>query len=221
MSTFPDPFIRHLGLQPYGEVWRDMKRFTDERNENTADEFWLVTHPPVFTLGQAGKEEHLVEPGNIPVIKSDRGGQVTYHGPGQPIIYLLLNLRRLKMGVRELVSAIEHSIIELLGSYQITATARKDAPGVYVAESKIASLGLRVRKSCSYHGLSFNLNMDLEPYSRINVCGYPGLRVTQLADLIELPPEEKLIFNQLINCLIHQLGYTARLNQSRVAFDGK
>jgi len=185
-----------------------MMRFTNERDETTGDEFWLVTHTPVFTLGQAGKEEHLLEPGTIPVIKSDRGGQVTYHGPGQPIIYLLLDLRRLKIGVRDLVSVIENSIIQLLDSYQIAARARQDAPGVYVGSSKIASLGLRVRKGCSYHGLSFNWSMDLEPYRRINVCGYPGLAVTQLADLVGQTPDEQQVFEQLVNCLIEQLGYT-------------
>jgi len=208
MATLALPRIHQLGLQPYEKVWADMMRFTNERDETTGDEFWLVTHTPVFTLGQAGKEEHLLEPGTIPVIKSDRGGQVTYHGPGQPIIYLLLDLRRLKIGVRDLVSVIENSIIQLLDSYQIAARARQDAPGVYVGSSKIASLGLRVRKGCSYHGLSFNWSMDLEPYRRINVCGYPGLAVTQLADLVGQTPDEQQVFEQLVNCLIEQLGYT-------------
>lgn len=207
------PLVRHLGIRPYEQVWSEMRRFTDERPKSAPDELWVVQHPPVFTLGQAGKEEHLVAPGDIPVIKSDRGGQVTYHGPGQLIIYLLLDLRRLKMGVRDLVTAIEKSIVKLLGDYDIAAAARTDAPGVYVNDNKIASLGLRVRRGCSYHGLSFNMDMDLEPFRRINVCGYPGLAVTQLADLLEPPPQEQLIVEQLVNYLIEQLGYTEVENQ--------
>ncbi len=200
--------LRYLGLKPYEAVWSEMRQFTDARDENTKDEIWVVQHHPVFTQGQAGKEEHLISPGQIPVIKSDRGGQVTYHGPGQIIIYLMLDLRRLKIGVRGLVTVIEESIIEYLAQRQIKATARKDAPGVYVGDKKIASLGLRIRKGCSYHGLSFNLNMDLEPYSRINVCGYSGLGVTQLQDLLEQAPEEQLVIDKLVGGLIKRLGYT-------------
>ena len=185
-----------------------MKQFTDARDENAQDEIWVVQHHPVFTQGQAGKEEHLLSPGQIPVIKSDRGGQVTYHGPGQIIIYLMLDLRRLKIGVRGLVTVIEESVIEYLAQFQIKAEAKKGAPGVYVGDKKIASLGLRVRKGCSYHGLSFNFNMDLEPYSRINVCGYPGLGVTQLQDLLEQAPEEQLVIDKLVGGLIKRLGYT-------------
>lgn len=185
-----------------------MKAFTDQRSSDAGDELWIVNHPPVFTLGQAGREEHLIAPGDIPVVKSDRGGQVTYHGPGQLVIYLLLNLRRLKLGVRDLVNLVENSVIQLLAYYDIESSAKRDAPGVYVGDAKIASLGLRVRKGCSYHGLSFNLNMDLEPFNRINVCGYQGLSVVQLADLLPQPPDEEEVTARLVDCLAQQLEYT-------------
>jgi len=160
-----------------------MQAFTDARDEGTRDEFWLVEHPPVFTLGQAGREEHLLDPGAIPVIRTDRGGQVTYHGPGQLVAYVLVDLRRLGLGVRQLVTRIEQSVIALLAGYGVQGRARPDAPGVYVGERKIASLGLRVRRGCSFHGVSLNVDMDLSPFSRINPCGHPGLEVTQLAIL--------------------------------------
>jgi lipoyl(octanoyl) transferase len=175
--------VRELGLQPYQQVWQDMQTFTDQRSASTPDELWLVQHPPVYTLGKNARAEHVLDPGDIPVVKSDRGGQVTYHGPGQLVVYTLLDLNRMKIGVRELVSRIENSVIELLGEYGVRANARKDAPGVYVDDRKIAALGLRVRKGCSFHGLAFNVDMDLEPFSRINPCGYQGLEVTQLSDL--------------------------------------
>ena len=175
--------VRRLGLQPYYEVWRDMQRFTDRRTPATDDELWLLQHPPVYTLGKNGRPEHVLDPGDIPVIHSDRGGQVTYHGPGQLIVYTLLDLNRRGMGVRELVTRIENGVIELLGDYDIAANARKDAPGVYVAGRKIAALGLRVRRGCSFHGLALNVDMDLEPFARINPCGYEGLEVTQLSEL--------------------------------------
>jgi lipoyl(octanoyl) transferase len=159
-----------------------MQAFTDRRNPATPDEIWLLEHPPVFTLGQAGRPEHLLDPGEIPVLQVDRGGQVTYHGPGQLVLYLLLDLRRRRLGVRQLVSLMEQAVVGLLGSYGIGASARRDAPGVYVEARKIASLGLRVRHGCSFHGLSLNVNMDLAPFQRINPCGYPGLEVTQLVD---------------------------------------
>jgi lipoyl(octanoyl) transferase len=159
-----------------------MQEYTNRRDESSPDELWLLEHRPVFTLGQAGKSEHLLDPGNIPVIKTDRGGQVTYHGPGQLIAYLLLDLRRAHMGVRTLVSGLEEAVISLLAEYGIAAAARRDAPGVYIDASKVASLGLRVRRGCSFHGLSLNVDMDLSPFKRINPCGYPGLEVTQLAD---------------------------------------
>ena len=175
--------VRRLGRRDYEPVWRRMQAFTDARDEGTRDEFWLVEHPAVFTLGQAGREEHLLDPGAIPVIRTDRGGQVTYHGPGQLVAYVLVDLRRLGLGVRQLVTRIEQSVIALLAGYGVQGRARPDAPGVYVGERKIASLGLRVRRGCSFHGVSLNVDMDLSPFSRINPCGHPGLEVTQLAIL--------------------------------------
>ena len=179
--------VRELGLQPYDQVWRYMQTFTDQRTASTPDEMWSLQHPPVYTLGKNGKTEHILDPGDIPVIKTDRGGQVTYHGPGQLVVYTLLDLSRMKMGVRALVTRIENSVIELLAEFDVHANARRDAPGVYVEDRKIAALGLRVRKGCSYHGLAFNVRMDLGPYSRINPCGYQGLEVTQLSDLANVP----------------------------------
>jgi lipoyl(octanoyl) transferase len=177
--------VRELGLQPYQQVWQDMRQFTDQRCDATPDELWLLQHPPVYTLGKNGRPEHILDPRHIPVIQSDRGGQVTYHGPGQIVVYTLLDLNRLRIGVRELVTRIENSIIELLDDYAISAHARKDAPGVYVDGRKIAALGLRVRKGRSFHGLALNVDMDLEPFSRINPCGFPNLQVTQLAALVD------------------------------------
>lgn len=170
-------------MEAYEPVWQRMRNFTDTRTSKTADQFWIVEHPSVFTLGQAGKPEHILNPGNIPIIKTDRGGQVTYHGPGQLIIYLLVDLRRRKLGVRQLVDIIEQAIIKTLSDYNIQAKTRSNAPGVYVDNAKIAALGLRIRKGCSYHGLSLNVDMDLEPFSRINPCGFPNLAVTQLSEL--------------------------------------
>jgi len=175
--------IRQLNTMDYSQVWHAMKRFTDNRDETIADELWLVEHPAVFTQGQAGKAEHLLVPGDIEVVKVDRGGQVTYHGPGQQVIYFMINLRRKKIGVRQLVTLIENSIVAALADYNITAYAKADAPGVYVDEKKVASLGLRVRKGCSFHGLAINVNMDLSPFLRINPCGYAGLEMVQTADL--------------------------------------
>jgi lipoyl(octanoyl) transferase len=179
-----DPIVvRHLGLRDYLPTWQAMRSFTDERTPDTPSELWLLEHPPVFTLGQAGRPEHVLDAGDIPVVRSDRGGQVTYHGPGQLVVYLLLDLRRAGKGIRELVSLLECVVVDLLAAYGTTAAARRDAPGVYVAGRKIASLGLRVRRGCSYHGLALNVDMDLEPFGRINPCGHPGLKVTQLRDL--------------------------------------
>lgn len=175
--------LRDLGRQPYEPVWRAMQRFTDARGESTVDELWLVEHDPVFTLGQAGKAEHVLAPGDIPVLHVDRGGQVTYHGPGQIVAYPLLDLRRLGIGVREYVCRIEQAIIDTLEEWNIGAERREGAPGVYVAGAKVASLGIRVRRGCTFHGLAFNVAMDLEPFHRINPCGYQGLRVTSVADL--------------------------------------
>lgn len=161
-----------------------MRDFTDSRNKETADEFWFLQHPPVYTLGKNAKAEHVLDADDIPVINVDRGGQVTYHGPGQVVVYTLLDLNRQKTGVRELVTIIENSIIDLLAGYGVESSARPDAPGVYVNNAKIAALGLRVRKGCSFHGLALNVDMDLEPFSRINPCGYEGLEVTQLSNFV-------------------------------------
>ena len=196
--------VRELGLQPYQKVWQDMQAFTDRRSASTPDELWLVQHPPVYTLGKNAKAEHVLDPGDIPVVKSDRGGQVTYHGPGQLVGYVLLDLNRKKIGVRELVTRIENSVIELLGEYGIRANARKDAPGVYVDDRKIAALGLRVRRGCSFHGLAFNVDMDLEPFSRINPCGYRGLEVTQLSDLVAVA-DLAAVAGELVSHLRRQL----------------
>ena len=182
-AALPPAQLRDLGRQPYEPVWRAMQAFTDARDEATPDELWLVEHEPVFTLGQAGKPEHVLAPGEIPVIHVDRGGQVTYHGPGQIVLYPLLDLRRLKLGVREYVCRIEQSIIDTLGDWNIEAIRREGAPGVYVAGAKIAALGIRVRRGCTFHGLAFNIAMDLSPFLRINPCGYEGLRVTSMVDL--------------------------------------
>lgn len=172
--------IRNLGLQPYEPVSRAMHDFTDTRDDTTPDEIWLVEHYPIFTQGQAGKAEHLLAPGDIPVVQSDRGGQVTYHGPGQQVMYVLINLKRRKAGVRELVTLLENTVINTLAKLGITALARADAPGVYVDGDKICSLGLRIRKGCSFHGLALNIDMDLAPFMRINPCGYAGLKMTQV-----------------------------------------
>jgi len=194
-------------LLPYEQVWQQMKAFTETRTQHTPDEIWLLQHEPVFTLGQAGKTEHLLAPGDIPVIKSDRGGQVTYHGPGQLIAYLMINLRRRDLGVRRLVTQIEQALIGLLEELGIEAQVRDKAPGVYVKNHKIASLGLRVRKNCTFHGLSLNMTMDLTPFSRINVCGYEGLQVTQLSNLLA-DVNETRVSEMLIKHLKNQLGYS-------------
>lgn len=175
--------VRVLGSQDYVPVWQQMQAFTQSRVDSTPDELWLVEHSPVFTLGRNGKMEHVLAPGTIPVLPIDRGGQVTYHGPGQLVVYLLLDIRRKALGVRELVMQIEQSVIDLLANHGVTAAGDRDAPGVYVDGRKIAALGLRVAKGCTYHGLSLNVDMDLEPFQRINPCGYAGLQVTQCKDL--------------------------------------
>ncbi len=180
----PRPLIKTLGVVDYLPTFEAMKTFTDSRTPETPDELWLLQHSRVFTQGQAGKAEHVLAPGDIPVVQVDRGGQVTYHGPGQWILYLLVDLRRRSLGVRDLVSLIENSIVSLLAAHGIEAVADPGAPGVYVGGEKIASLGLRVRKGCSYHGLSLNVDMDLEPFGRINPCGYEGLQVTSMAQLL-------------------------------------
>lgn len=199
--------VRDLGILPYEPTWQHMQAFTNERDEQAVDEIWSLQHEPVFTQGQAGKEEHLLGTGDIPVVQVDRGGQVTYHGPGQAIIYLLLNLKRKKLGVRELVSIMEESVVAALADYQIEAYAKPDAPGVYVAERKIASLGLRVRRGCSFHGLALNLDMDMEPFLRINPCGYAGMEMTQLG-MLTADLDQAEATQRLLDHLITKLGYT-------------
>ncbi|MBW0148768.1 lipoyl(octanoyl) transferase LipB [Marinobacter arenosus] len=177
-----DLIVRSLGQQPYTETWEAMKSFTAERDDAVTDELWCLEHPRVYTQGQAGKAEHILAPGDIPVIQVDRGGQVTYHGPGQLVVYLLIDLSRRKFGVRALVDQIEQGIVRTLAELDINAAPRPDAPGVYVGESKIASLGLRVRRGCSFHGLALNVAMDMEPFRRINPCGYAGMPMSQVSD---------------------------------------
>jgi len=200
--------VRHLGLADYETVWSAMRDFTDSRGADTLDEIWFLQHPRVFTQGQAGKAEHVLAPGDIPVIQVDRGGQVTYHGPGQIVGYLLIDLRRRKLGVRELVTAIENSLVQLLAKYGVAAAARPDAPGVYLPSgAKIAALGLRVRRGCTFHGLSLNVDMDLEPFARINPCGFSGLQVAQMRDLIADVPALETLEEQLRAELCAQLDY--------------
>ena len=183
--------VKRLGQVDYAPTFQAMQDFTATRTTETPDEIWIVEHPPVYTLGQAGKPEHILRDVGIPIVKIDRGGQVTYHGPGQVVIYLLLDLARLKIKVRELVTAIEQAVIDLLASYGVTAERRAGAPGVYVGDAKVAALGLRIRNGCSYHGLSLNVDMDLYPFTAINPCGYAGLKVIQTKDLnIPLTPQE-------------------------------
>jgi lipoyl(octanoyl) transferase len=182
IAAAPALSVRNRGLADYTTIWREMQAYTAARTVESPDELWLLQHPPVFTLGRKGKMEHVLDTGRIPLIHVDRGGQVTYHGPGQLIAYLLLDLTRRRLGVQALVRLLEQAVIELLADYAIRAERREGAPGVYVDGHKIAALGLRVRRGCSYHGLSLNINMDLAPFMMINPCGYAGLKVTQLAD---------------------------------------
>jgi lipoyl(octanoyl) transferase len=179
----PTPLIRRLGLVEYEPTWRAMQRFTDERDATTPDEIWFLEHPQVFTLGMNASREHVLAPGDIPVVQIDRGGQVTYHGPGQLVVYPLIDLRRAGLGVRDLVTALERSVIGLAAEYGVVAEARRNAPGVYVEGRKLASVGIRIRRGASYHGLAMNVSLDLEPFGRINPCGYQGLQMTQLADI--------------------------------------
>jgi lipoyl(octanoyl) transferase len=202
--------LRTLGLEPYESVWHRMRDFTNQRNTDTLDECWLLEHIPVFTQGQAGKAEHLLDPGDIPVIYSDRGGQVTYHGPGQWVVYLLIDLKRKNLGIKTLVRALEDSLIALLADYNIPANTIANAPGVYVKHRKIASLGLKVRRGCTYHGLSLNVAMDLKPFERIHPCGYPELKITQMRDFMDsIEPAE--VGPPLIRHLMEHLGYTTVL----------
>lgn len=209
--------IRHLGKQDYESVWHAMQHYTDTRDSESHDELWIVEHPPVFTQGQAGKSEHILNAGDIPVIQVDRGGQVTYHGPGQLVVYPLLDIKRSKVGVRQLVTHIEQSIVDMLAKYGINAYAKADAPGVYVDERKIASLGLRIRKGCSFHGLALNVDMDLAPFRRINPCGYAGLEMVQCKELsgpqtvVEAGEQLTITFSQLLGYqhLVHHQGLAA------------
>jgi len=203
--------VRRLGLAGYEPVWRDMQSFTDSRDESSGDELWLVQHPPVFTQGQAGKAEHVLASGDIPVIQVDRGGQVTYHGPGQIVAYPLVDIKRKGIAVREFVNQIETAIIDVLAHYGVKGERIEGAPGIYVGGDKIASLGLRVRRGCTFHGMSFNIDMDLEPFQRINPCGYAGLQVTQLSALAPVDFQE--VEDRLIDSLAQHLGYS-EVNES-------
>lgn len=198
--------VKFLDTDDYCSSLGAMRAFTDARTSETADEIWILQHPPVFTQGQSGKPEHVISAGDIPVIQSDRGGQITYHGPGQLVVYLLIDIRRKGLGVRELVEGIETSIIALLDTYGIEGGTQKGAPGVYAGHAKVASLGLRIRKGCSYHGLALNVDMDLEPFSRINPCGYAGLQVTQLRDLGVMESVGE-VQERLLSLLTRQFGY--------------
>ena len=205
----PPLIVRQLGLQDYQEIWHKMQGFTDNRNVETIDEVWLVEHYPVFTQGQAGKPEHLLQSGAIPLVQSDRGGQITYHGPGQQVMYVLIDIRRHQnLNVRQLVTALEQSVVRTLADYAIEGYSKVDAPGVYIDGKKICSLGLRIRKGCAFHGLAFNINMDLQPFHYINPCGYAGLEMCQLADFIG---REEAVLDKvspkLVNHLAELLGY--------------
>jgi lipoyl(octanoyl) transferase len=213
--------IRDLGVDcDYQEVWDAMRDFTDQRNEKTSDELWLLEHPPVFTQGQAGKAEHVLAPGDIAVIQVDRGGQVTYHGPGQLVIYVMIDLKRLGLGVRALVSAVEESIVALLASYGIIGVVDPKAPGVYVDGAKVAQVGMRIRKGCSFHGMSLNLTMDLEPFGRINPCGYVGQKICRLIDLVNGWDIDRntQAREQLVQELSQRLGYTTLQQISGLRF---
>jgi lipoyl(octanoyl) transferase len=200
------PLVKHLGMVPYEPTWRAMQRFTDERDRSTPDEIWMVEHPPVFTLGMNANREHVLSPGDIPVVEIDRGGQVTYHGPGQLVIYPLIDLRRHVLGVRQLVVALENAIIAYVGGLGIAATGSRAAPGVYVGAAKLASIGLRIRRGASYHGLALNVSLDLQPFERINVCGYRDLAVTRLSDLCGIT-DVRTVGEGMIPHLLRELGF--------------
>ena len=200
------PRIRQLGLRDYETVWREMQRFTEQREPGQADEIWLLQHTPVFTLGRNAKQEHLLDPGVIPVIPIDRGGQVTYHGPGQLMVYTLCDLKRLGFGIRDFVTHLEQSVIDLLADYGQEAYGRRDAPGVYVNQAKLAALGLRVRQGYTYHGLALNIDLDLSPFQRINPCGYAGMAVTQLRDL-GIEESFATLSQRFLTHLLNNLGY--------------
>ena len=202
------PVLRWLGRVEYEPTWRAMQRLVDVRGADTPDEIWFLEHPPVFTLGMNSKPEHLLAPGDIPVVQIDRGGQVTYHGPGQLVVYPLLDLERIGLGVRTLVEGIERAIVGTLSQWGIEAFGRRDAPGVYVGARKVASVGLRIRRGCSYHGLALNVAMDLEPFRRINPCGYAGLEMTQVSALGG-PSDLGVVADALAPRLLAELGYEA------------
>lgn len=205
--------VRNLARRNYETVWQAMSRYTDVRDENSADEIWCVEHEPVFTQGQAGKAEHLLNTGDIPVVQVDRGGQVTYHGPGQLVVYPLLDLRRAKIGVRDLVTALESATVAMLATFGIAAAPRADAPGVYLTDgprsgNKIASIGLRVRRGCSFHGIAINIDMDLAPFLRINPCGYAGMQMVQMAELLQELPS----WQQVAEIFVRELLRTLELS---------
>jgi len=211
-ASIATPVVKFLGNVPYEPTWRAMQRFTDERTPTTVDEIWMVEHPPVFTLGMNGSREHVLAPGDIPVVDIDRGGQVTYHGPGQLVIYPLIDLRRHALGVRQLVVALENAIIDYVGELGVEAIGSRDAPGVYVGGAKLASIGLRIRRGASYHGVALNVSVDLEPFERINVCGYRGLAVTRLADLcagsVRRDTDLRTVAQGLVPHLLRAMGFT-------------
>lgn len=202
--------VRDLGLVDYHDTWKNMRDFTESRHDDTTDELWVLQHPPVFTQGLAGKPEHILNPHHIPIIQTDRGGQVTYHGPGQLVLYPLINLKRKKINTREFVRTLEHCVIDVLSEMGISAISKCDAPGVYVNDAKIASIGLRVRKNCSYHGIAFNVAMDLTPFSYINPCGYENMKMTQVSDFIPTATIDT-IKKMLIPTFLRKFGYNREL----------
>lgn len=204
-SLIDSVIVRELGILEYLPTWQRMQDFTNNRDESVRDEIWLLEHPPVFTQGQAGKSEHVLASGNIPVVQVDRGGQVTYHGPGQLIMYILINVRRSKLGVRHLVDALEACIVATMKDYGVDAYPKKDAPGVYVDNKKLCSVGLRIRKGCSFHGLAFNVNMDLSPFQRINPCGYAGMEMVDSKQL-NGPSDIKIAGRQVVQHFAESLG---------------
>ena len=213
--------VRNLGIRDYQSVWDLMSNFTRQRSPASLDEFWLIEHLPTYTLGRAGKEQHVLDAGDIPVVKSDRGGQVTYHGPGQVVIYTLLDVRRLQIGPRELVRRLEGAVIEYLDSIGIESSRKEGAPGIYVDGSKIAALGLRIRNHYSYHGLAINVDMDLEPFLRINPCGYKDLRVTQITDILLKPLPIKDVLGRLLSFLFSHLYQDMSYSVvNKVGFEG-
>jgi lipoyl(octanoyl) transferase len=209
--------VRHLPELEYTQAWRAMKNFTNSRDDTTADEIWLLQHAPVYTQGQNGKAENILKPCSIPIVKSDRGGQVTYHAPGQLIVYTLIDVKRKKWNIRQLVSLLEESVLQWLASRAIPARARCDAPGVYVQEKKICSVGLRIRRGCSYHGLALNVEMDLQPFLNINPCGFAALEMTQVAALAG-PQNIQTVAEELLEYLLTNLGYNSRLITSELSY---